>query len=61
MNVNLLFFLKNHDGLIVRSETKVTAEVIEASSNLKLIGRAGSGVDTIDVEAATKNGVVVLK
>ncbi len=48
------------DALIVRSGTRVTAEVLEASKNLKVIGRAGIGVDNIDVEAATKRGVVVM-
>jgi D-3-phosphoglycerate dehydrogenase len=48
-----------YDGLIIRSATKVTAEVIEAAENLKAIGRAGIGVDNIDIEAATKRGILV--
>ena len=48
-----------YDGLIIRSATKVTAEVIEAAGNLKAIGRAGIGVDNIDIEAATKRGILV--
>lgn len=48
------------DGLIVRSATKVTAEIIKAASNLRVIGRAGTGVDNIDVAAATGQGIVVL-
>lgn len=48
-----------YDGLIVRSATKVTAEVIEAAGRLKAIGRAGIGVDNIDIEAATKRGILV--
>lgn len=48
-----------YDGLIVRSATQVTAEVIERADNLKAIGRAGIGVDNIDIEAATKRGVIV--
>jgi D-3-phosphoglycerate dehydrogenase / 2-oxoglutarate reductase len=48
-----------YDGLIIRSATKVTAEVIERAENLKAIGRAGIGVDNIDVEAATKRGILV--
>lgn len=48
-----------YDGLIVRSATKVTAEVIERAENLKAIGRAGIGVDNIDIEAATKKGILV--
>ncbi len=47
-------------GLIVRSETKVTAEVMEAAKNLRVIGRAGVGVDNIDVKAATGRGIVVM-
>ncbi len=54
-------FLKNYDGLIVRSATKVTADVIDAAKNLKIIGRAGTGVDNIDVNAASRQGVVVMK
>ncbi|NPV53874.1 MAG: phosphoglycerate dehydrogenase [Firmicutes bacterium] len=49
-----------YDALIVRSETKVTREVLEAGTNLKAVGRAGVGVDNIDIDAATKRGVVVL-
>ncbi|NTV92447.1 MAG: phosphoglycerate dehydrogenase [Chlorobiaceae bacterium] len=50
----------NFDKLIVRSATKVTAEIIEFGKNLKLIGRAGAGVDNIDIEAATRNGIIVM-
>ncbi|XP_058798466.1 D-3-phosphoglycerate dehydrogenase [Phymastichus coffea] len=57
---DLIAELKKHDGLIVRSETKVTADVIDAVPSLRLIGRAGTGVDNIDVPAATRNGVLVL-
>jgi len=49
----------NYDGLIVRSGTKVDAEAIEKADNLKIIGRAGIGVDNIDVAAATKKGIMV--
>jgi len=56
----LLKEIKGHDGLIVRSGTKVTAEVIEAAKDLKIIGRAGTGVDNIDVPAATKKGIIVM-
>ncbi|TVR47472.1 MAG: phosphoglycerate dehydrogenase [Puniceicoccaceae bacterium] len=48
------------DAIIVRSETRITREVIEAAPHLKAIGRAGVGVDNIDVEAATERGVVVM-
>ena len=47
-------------ALVVRSETKVTAKVIEAAPKLRVVGRAGVGVDNIDVEAATQRGVVVM-
>lgn len=49
-----------YDGLIVRSGTKVTAEVIAAAERLKVIARAGIGVDNIDVEAASRRGIVVM-
>ncbi len=45
----------------MRSATKVTADVIEAGKKLQLIGRAGTGVDNIDIDAASKNGVFVMK
>ena len=50
----------DYEALVVRSETKVTAEVIEAGRKLQVIGRAGVGVDNIDVEAATRHGIVVV-
>ena len=49
-----------YDGLVVRSATKVTPEIIEAADNLKVIGRAGIGVDNIDIPAATGRGIVVM-
>lgn len=52
--------LPAYEALIVRSETKVTAEVIEAGTRLLVIGRAGVGVDNIDVDAATRRGIVVV-
>lgn len=52
--------IKDYDGLAVRSATKVTKEIIEVAKRLKVIGRAGSGTDNIDKEAATKKGVVVM-
>ncbi len=51
--------VNDYDALIVRSATKVTAEILEGSHRLKIIGRAGSGVDNIDVKVATKKGIVV--
>ncbi len=49
-----------YDGLAIRSATKVTAEILEAATSLKVIGRAGIGVDNVDVKTATKRGVVVM-
>lgn len=50
----------DYDGLVVRSATKVTAAILAKAGKLKVIGRAGAGVDTIDVEAATRAGVLVM-
>ncbi len=50
----------DYDGLAIRSATKVTADIIAAANGLKVIGRAGIGVDNIDVATATQNGVVVM-
>ncbi|MBZ0155370.1 MAG: phosphoglycerate dehydrogenase [Alphaproteobacteria bacterium] len=50
----------DYHALIVRSATKATAEIIEAASNLKVIGRAGSGLDNVDKGAASKRGIVVM-
>ncbi|HXX53508.1 MAG TPA: phosphoglycerate dehydrogenase [Thermodesulfovibrionales bacterium] len=49
-----------YHGLIIRSATKVTAEIVEAASNLKVVGRAGSGLDNVDKAAASKKGIVVM-
>ncbi len=56
----LIATIPSYEGLIVRSSTKVTAEVIDAAANLKMVGRAGIGVDNVDVEAASKGGVIVM-
>ncbi len=56
----LIKVIKNYDALVVRSATQVTREVIEAGDRLKVIGRAGVGVDNIDVDAATEKGIIVL-
>lgn len=50
----------DYDGLAVRSTTKATAEIIEAATNMKVIGRAGIGVDNIDINAASAKGIVVM-
>jgi D-3-phosphoglycerate dehydrogenase / 2-oxoglutarate reductase len=56
----LLEIIGEYAGLVVRSATKATAKLIEAAPNLRVIGRAGVGVDNVDVEAATKRGVIVM-
>jgi D-3-phosphoglycerate dehydrogenase / 2-oxoglutarate reductase len=52
--------LPEYDGLIIRSGTKVTAEVVEAGKKLRVIGRAGIGVDNVDLPAATARGIIVM-
>jgi len=49
-----------YDGLAIRSATKVTEEILDAAGKLKVVGRAGIGVDNIDVQAATKRGILVM-
>jgi D-3-phosphoglycerate dehydrogenase / 2-oxoglutarate reductase len=56
----LLGLIPDIDGLVIRSNTKVTADVLAAASNLKIVGRAGIGVDNVDTPAATRHGVVVV-
>src|SRR5215471_18172256 len=56
----LLPVVRDVTAMVVRSETKVTRRVIEAATNLRVVGRAGVGVDNVDVEAATQRGVVVM-
>jgi D-3-phosphoglycerate dehydrogenase len=56
----LLACVAEYDGIAIRSATKVTAKVIEAGKKLKVVGRAGIGVDNVDVKAATAAGVVVM-
>jgi D-3-phosphoglycerate dehydrogenase / 2-oxoglutarate reductase len=56
----LLEIIGEYDALLVRSNTSVTREVIQAARNLKVIGRAGTGVDNINLEAATNKGIVVM-
>jgi D-3-phosphoglycerate dehydrogenase len=56
----LVRIIGNYDALVVRSGTTVTARIIEAGKRLKIIGRAGVGVDNIDVEAATRRGIPVV-
>ncbi|MFC2005114.1 phosphoglycerate dehydrogenase [Chloroflexota bacterium] len=56
----LISIIGEYEALVVRSQTQVTAEVIEAGKKLQIIGRAGVGIDNIDVEAATQQGIVVV-
>jgi D-3-phosphoglycerate dehydrogenase len=56
----LLSVIERYDGLIVRSQTKVDAELISRARSLKVIGRAGVGVDNVDLDAATRHGIVVV-
>jgi D-3-phosphoglycerate dehydrogenase / 2-oxoglutarate reductase len=56
----LIAIIPEYDALIVRSETKVTAELLKAAKKLKVVARAGVGVDNVDVSAATKLGVIVV-
>lgn len=57
---DLKAIIGDYDGLVVRSGTQVTADIIAAGTRLKAIGRAGAGVDNINVEAATRRGVIVM-
>ncbi len=57
---DLLAAMPEVSGLVVRSETKVTAAVLEAGAKLRVVGRAGVGVDNVDVETATRRGVIVM-
>ena len=56
----LIKIIPEFHGLVVRSQTKVTPAVFAAAKNLKVVGRAGVGIDNVDVEAATKHGVIVM-
>jgi D-3-phosphoglycerate dehydrogenase len=56
----LLERIAAYDALLIRSATKVTKDVIDVATRLKVIGRAGVGVDNIDVQAATRNGILVV-
>ncbi len=58
-NEELAEKISAYHGILIRSQTKMTAELIDAGENLRVIGRAGVGVDNVDVEAATRRGIVV--
>src|SRR5215213_9228511 len=57
---DLIRVIPDYDGLIVRGQTRVTPQVLDAASRLKVIGRAGVGVDNIDLEAAKRHSVAVV-
>ncbi len=57
---DLLQIIPQFAGIIVRSETKLTAKILNAGTHLRVVGRAGVGVDNVDVDAATRRGIVVL-
>src|ERR1700736_499684 len=56
----LVDLIPEFSGIIIRSETKVTAKILNAATRLRVVGRAGVGVDNVDVETATRRGVIVL-
>src|SRR6185295_2206302 len=56
---DLAAIIDRYDAIVIRSATKLTAELIDRASRLKVIGRAGVGVDNVDVDAATRRGIVV--
>ncbi|MBD8556649.1 phosphoglycerate dehydrogenase [Rhizobium sp. CFBP 8762] len=56
----LLEIIGQYDGLAIRSATKVTEKVIEAATNLRVVGRAGIGVDNVDIPAASRRGIIVM-
>jgi D-3-phosphoglycerate dehydrogenase len=57
---DLVAIAASYSAIVVRSQTKITAKVIDAAKQLKVVGRAGVGVDNVDVDAATRRGVVVM-
>jgi D-3-phosphoglycerate dehydrogenase len=56
----LLDVIPDYDGVVIRSRTKIGRKALERASRLRVIGRAGIGVDNIDIEAATQRGVLVM-
>lgn len=56
----LIAIIGDYDAMLVRSQTRVTANIMKAGKKLKVVGRAGVGVDNIDLEAATQNGIIVI-
>src|SRR6266446_6964751 len=58
--VDLVKIIAEFSAIVVRSETKVTAAILQAGSRLRVVGRAGVGVDNVDVETATRRGIIVM-
>jgi D-3-phosphoglycerate dehydrogenase len=56
----IMAIISGYDALVVRSQTQASAEIIEAGKNLQVIARAGVGIDNVDIEAATRRGIVVV-
>ena len=56
----LTAIIGDYDALVIRSSTKVTDTLLEAAKNLKVVGRAGIGLDNVDIPAATKRGIVIM-
>src|SRR5215213_8289497 len=56
----LAAIIGDYDGLAIRSNTKVTADLLRSANRLKIVGRAGIGVDNVDIAAATQRGVIVM-
>src|SRR6202022_3014393 len=56
----LLSIVADYSAIVVRSQTKITEKVIEAAKKLKAVGRAGVGVDNVDVDTATRRGIIVM-
>ena len=56
----IISIIENYDALVVRSATKVTKNIINAGKNLKIIGRAGAGVDNIDLKSANEKNIIVM-
>ena len=57
---DLLAIIGDYDGLAIRSATKVTEQLLDAAANLTVVGRAGIGLDNVDIGAATRRGVIVM-
>ncbi|HID97910.1 MAG TPA: hypothetical protein EYP57_06960 [Thermodesulfobacteriaceae bacterium] len=57
---DLLDAIRDADALVIRSNTRVTSEVVDAAEKLKVVGRAGTGLDNVDIPACNKRGIVVM-